>query len=132
MSLPRRGSFVLDASAVLAEAFGERGADAVHGAIPGGVVSTVNWSEVVQKSTSRGADVAPFLRRLQVSGLRLVPFSALHARTAAELWPTTRHFGISLADRACMALAIDLGLPILTADRRWTELDLPVAVESIR
>lgn len=44
----------------------------------------------------------------------------------------TKELGLSLADRACMALAVTLGLPLLTADRSWVEVDLPVEIRVIR
>ena len=56
-------------------------------------------------------------------------FSATQAEIAAGLWTSTREVGLSLADRACLALAIDLRAPVLTGDRAWR--DLPIGVEVI-
>jgi len=123
---------VIDSSALLAEVFGEPGADVVVRSLPGSVMSTVNWSEVAQKSSLRGLRTRPLRLRVQLGGLTLIPFSSQHAETAAALWPQASRYGISLADRACMALAIELGATIITANRRWAELDLPVPVEAIR
>jgi PIN domain nuclease of toxin-antitoxin system len=50
----------------------------------------------------------------------------------ADLRRPTSHLGLSLADRACLALALRLGLPIVTADRAWAELELAVQVQTIR
>lgn len=69
-----------------------------------------------------------------VSALRLdvVPFDAETALLAGRLRAVTRHLGLSLGDRACLALAIRENATALTADRNWTDLDLPCKVELIR
>lgn len=42
----------------------------------------------------------------------------------AELRPITKHFGLSLGDRACLALAIQENATVVTADRDWARLDI--------
>lgn len=123
---------VMDASAVLALVHAEPGSDVVRAAIEGAVISTVNWSEVCRSAASH--DVGPGVLRpkLLSLGLELVAFSELDAEATAELWPRTRSAGLSLADRACLALAQRLGRPALTADRSWLELNLGIEVRSIR
>jgi len=69
---------------------------------------------------------------LQALGLAVEPFSAGDADTAALLWPQTRHLGLSLADRACLSLALRLNLPVLTCDRIWAELTLPLRIQLLR
>lgn len=96
---------VLDASAVLAWMAGETGGDQVEALLDGGVISTVNWSEIWQKLDSRGADASRALSRLVVLGLRAEPLNAPDAVRAAQLWSLTRAAGLSLADRCCLALA---------------------------
>ena len=59
-------------------------------------------------------------------------FTPRQAETAARLWSRTRNHGLSLADRACLALAMDKTLPVLTADRAWSELDLDIEIQVIR
>jgi PIN domain nuclease of toxin-antitoxin system len=108
---------VLDASALLAVLFREVGFDAVP--LEDSAVSTVNWSEVVQVAARRDADVVGLGDALAAEGLVVVPFSAADAEAAAGLWPATRAAGLSLADRACLALARTYGVPALTADRAW-------------
>ncbi len=122
---------VLDASAVLAFLHRERGGDVAARHLVSAVVSTVNWSEVLQKALSRG--VAPArVRQLEMVGLELAQFTPLQAALAADLWFATRSAGLSLADRACLALGMDRHLPVLTADRRWSELGLDLEIASIR
>lgn len=119
-------SFVLDASAVLAWLRSEPGADTVEPLLSRAVISAVNGSEVAQKLAQHGAPVRMTLERLRVLGVEIEEFDAEDALAAAELWPPTRHKGLSLADRACLALARRLGLPAVTADAAWRELGIEV------
>src|SRR5207237_50256 len=125
---------VLDASAVIAllrrEPGRERVAELLSGPPP--TISAVNLSEVATKLAEDGlleGVVRASIHRLQ---LNAVPFDADMAYEAGFLRPLTRHLGLSLGDRACLALAQRLGLPAVTADRSWTALQLPVTVQVIR
>ncbi|WP_339097412.1 type II toxin-antitoxin system VapC family toxin [Deinococcus sp. VB343] len=122
---------VLDASAVLAWMKGETGAERVEAAL-GGYISTVNLAEVTTKSAELGYDPADIRLDLVCMGLRVVPFSAEHSDLAAKLRPLTRVAGLSLGDRACLALALSLGLPVLTADKAWASLEVGVTVDLLR
>ena len=128
------GAVVLDASAVLALLNNEAGAEVVMGRLEGASISSVNWSEVVQKAISLGVDKAPADMRedLAAVGLAVRDFSTTQAEIAAGLWMSTREVGLSLADRACLALAIDMRAPVLTGDRAWQGLALGVEVILIR
>jgi len=95
-------------------------------------MSSVNLCEVIQKAKQRGAEIAGFDEDLIELGIRIEPFSVQHALIAADLWQTTRTSGLSLADRACLALAVEQNAPVLTADRAWGEITLPAVVEVIR
>ena len=64
--------------------------------------------------------------------LRVVAFDEPQARAAARLRFLTRHIGLSLGDRACLALGDRLGCPVVTADRVWASLDVGVAIVVIR
>jgi PIN domain nuclease of toxin-antitoxin system len=123
---------VLDASALLAFFQDEPGGDAVEGVIATSVISSVNWSEVIQKSVANAVDVTGMRDELQALGLTIIAFSADQAEIAGCLWPQTQHKGLSLADRACLATAQQMGIPVLTADRAWTELGLPLDIRVIR
>lgn len=113
---------VLDASALLAFLQGELGAAEVQPLIEHARISAVNWSEVVQKSLVHGVAVDRVERRLLALGLAIEPFTAVDATLAAELWSITHAAGLSLADRACLALARRLGVPAMTTDRAWAPL----------
>lgn len=60
------------------------------------------------------------------------PLQLDDARMIARLWPRTRSVGLSLGDRACLATAHRLGLPTLTADTAWSELELDLEIQLIR
>ncbi len=123
---------VLDASALLAFLQDEPGNNAVEAVMADSVISTVNWSEVIQKSVASGVEVTGMRDDLQALGLVVVPFLVEHAELAGRLWPQTCQYGLSLADRACIATAQQLGAPVLTTDRVWAELDLTLEVRVVR
>jgi ribonuclease VapC len=125
-------SYVLDASALLALLQQEPGAETVAAMLHDASVSTVNWSEVLQKSLAQGIDTADMQTDFEALGVQFVPFSSLHSELAAQLWPQTKSFGLSLGDRACIALALDLQAIALTADLVWANLNVGVKVQLIR
>lgn len=129
---------VLDASALMAVLHAEDGASMVIEAIgEGAAVSVVNWAEVLSKLAEAGKDpeaAAAELRRAEGSrrALSIEPLTAADCVAVARLRPVTRRQGLSLADRACLALAERLGVPALTADRKWIEADVMAEVQLIR
>lgn len=128
--------YVLDASAILAVVFDEAGADAVLAlAQRGPLLSAVNWTEVLAKLVDHGLQVDEAIPRLADSGLldavHLVEFDTAQARATAELRQRTRSLGLSLGDRACLALALLRQASAVTTDRAW--LRVPgVAVTCVR
>jgi len=123
---------VLDASAALALLRREPGNEVVADLLDGAVISAVNWSEIVQKGLARGWPPTA-VEALRSAGVRVVPFTAEHAVRAAELWSATRTAGLSLADRACLAVtATTPDGEAVTADRAWAELDVDIPVQLIR
>ncbi|SEJ45657.1 PIN domain nuclease, a component of toxin-antitoxin system (PIN domain) [Deinococcus reticulitermitis] len=132
MSDPARPGYVLDASALIAYLNRERGGERVAPHLRGAFLSTVNLSEVMVRVVELGhqaQDVPEDVADLQVE---IVSFSPEHARLAAELRPATRALGLSLGDRACLALGLERGATVLTADRAWGELGAPHNIEVIR
>ena len=129
---------VLDASAFLAYLQDEPGADVVSDAISdGAAISTANLAEVLSRAAARGHDPQRLARQLTERGLLdgaivVEPLSSADAVEIARLRPLTRERGLSLADRACLALATRLELPAVTADTAWSQLELPVELRPIR
>ena len=125
-------SFVLDASALLAFLHDEPGGEVVSQVLEGASVSAVNWSEVLQKALQRNVDIEGMQQECTEVGVTFEPFTPQQAEIAAYLWPRGRNHGLSLADRACLALAMDKALPVLTVDRVWGALGLDIEVRVIR
>jgi len=123
---------VLDASAVLALYCDEPGAELVRATLPGGLLSAVNYAEVIGKCLDRGEAIDDVLRKIAATGVQIVVHDLLLARRTGELRPLTRRNGLSLADRACLALAERERMPVLTADRTWKSLDLDLDIRLIR
>jgi ribonuclease VapC len=123
---------VLDASALLALLQGEPGGDIVQKLVKTAVMSSVNWSEVIQKGLDRQVEVQGLRQELEALGFRIVPLSVEQAETTALLRSSTRHAGLSLGDRACLALAIELELPAITVDRAWKDLEIRVEIQVVR
>ncbi len=121
---------VLDASAVLAVMLDESGATAVE--LDGALVSTVNWTEVAQRLVPLGVEPRVLTARALASGLHIVPFDLEQAERAAALFVPTRAAGLSLGDRACLALGQVAGGQVVTADRAWVGLDVGVDVVLVR
>jgi len=123
---------VLDASALLAYLHQESGWERVRLALAGACIGAVNWCEVAQKASRNGLDVLRVRSLLQDMEMSIVPFTLDQAEIAAQLWQQTHPLGLSLADRACLALAMERQRPILTADRAWSELSLGLDIQFIR
>lgn len=123
---------VLDASAVLALINLEPGAELVAAALADGIIGAVNLAEVIAKLIDIG--MAEEEAWAEVADLvpTVVDFGPGLARRSAHLRSSTRGRGLSLGDRACLALAEQLGEPALTADRAWRDLPIPVEVRMIR
>ena len=126
------GKVVLDASALLALVNEEAGADTVLGAVPDSVISAVNLAEVIAKLTDHGLVEDETREVLVAFALEIVPFDEDLAFLVGHLYGPTRRHGLSLGDRACLALARKMRLPALTADRSWAKLDLGIDVRLIR
>ncbi|MCK9249770.1 MAG: type II toxin-antitoxin system VapC family toxin [Solirubrobacteraceae bacterium] len=132
-----RPPYVVDASAVIALLRDEPGAAEVERALAAvdttdptaALISTVNLAEVHQ---ALGPELPASLIGEVDSVIRPAAFSATHARGAAALREPTRDLGLSLADRACLALARSLDLTVLTADRPWARADVGVEIRLIR
>jgi ribonuclease VapC len=123
---------VLDASAVLALLFGEPGAEAVVDHITAGaVISTVNLAEVATVLLRNDRDPGTLLDPLRAQ-VDIVPFTDADAVTTAQLYPKVSARGLSLGDRACLALARRLDAPAVTAEHLWTDLDVDIRIETIR
>ncbi len=124
---------VLDASALLALLRREPGADVVEERMPAAVMSVANLAEVLGKAVDRGLDVATERHLVESLGIRFEPVTTDDAVVSAGLRSSAATSQVlSLGDRLCLALALRLDLPVLTADRVWADLDHGVDVQLVR
>jgi PIN domain nuclease of toxin-antitoxin system len=123
-------SWVLDASALLAYLHAEEGAAEVADAVAQtAAISAANWAEMLSKAAEVGSSPSRLAADLEEQGLLhglidVIPLTATDALAIAELRVPTKERGLSLGDRASLALALRLRLPVLTADRSWAKLEL--------
>ena len=110
---------VLDSSAVLAHIFDEPGADVVEAALPGALLCSVNLAEVVSKLHDRGLTDDEIKAALQTVDFEVVDFDRKLAVISGELRKETRHLGLSLGDRACLAVARQRSIVAFTTDAAW-------------
>ena len=125
-------SLLFDSCAVLAAILAEPGGEEAHDAMDLGHISIINLCEVLSKLTGSGIEIEAAEAMVSRFELRVRAFRDGHARETARLRPLTMRQGLSFGDRACLAHALIDGLPVMTADRRWAELDLGIDIRLIR
>jgi ribonuclease VapC len=123
---------VLDASAFLAVIHAERGSDTVAAQLDDAVICSVNFAEVITKIVERGASIEQARKKLALLDVPVIDFDMALAERTGTLRAETKSYGLSLGDRACLALAEREGVKAMTSDRRWAEAGLKIAVELIR
>jgi ribonuclease VapC len=126
---------VLDSSALLAILHVEPGAEIFTkkiGLLESAAMSSVNVAEVYGKLVGRGIGPEDAWEAVIAPIPEILDFDAEQAKIAGSLLPQTRSLGLSLGDRACLALGIALKAPIYTADRAWKDLRLTVSIHVIR
>ena len=123
---------VFDSSALLAYILNETGFESLLFVIQRAVISTVNLAEVRTKLIELG-DRTPAMVDIAVQDIRRVdPFTEEAAIATANLRTMTSHAGLSLGDRACLALAMSLGVDVYTADRAWSNVNVGCRIHMIR
>jgi len=126
------GEIVFDASAALTILKREEGAERAKAALDRAIICTVNVAEVQSKLIDAGLDRQSAWASIAILGCRTIPFDESLAFQAGSLVAVTRPYGLSLGDRACLALALARKAPVYTTDRAWTQLGLDLKVEVIR
>lgn len=110
----------------------EPGTDLVFRHARNPVVSTVNLAEAQAKLVKRGMPTEDAWRAALAFCHEVIPFDQEQARVTGEIVPFTAPLGLSLGDRACLALAILMKLPVYTSDRVWKKLPLEVEIRLLR
>lgn len=123
---------VFDASAVMALLREEPGGKTAESYLSRAVICAVNLSEVIAKLIKHGMPEKIAIDVVSSLGLRIVDFDQDMAYRTAVLIAATEKAGLSLGDRACLAMAQKLKLPAITADRSWNKLDLNCEIKLVR
>ncbi len=124
---------VLDASALLAVLNDEPGSDKLTPELLSiATSSTVNLAEVQSKLVDRGISPDRAWAATMTPIAEAIPFTSEQAKAAGSLIAETRALGLSLGDRACLALGLALKAPVYTADRSWKNLKLGLHIHVIR
>jgi PIN domain nuclease of toxin-antitoxin system len=124
---------VLDASAILAIIFQEKGNDKLTDEMMDrAVASTVNLAEVQSKLLQKGFDPDEAWEDTLSLVAAAKPFTREQAKIAGTLTAKTQKYGLSLGDRSCLALAIALKAPVYTAEQIWKDLKVGVPIHVIR
>lgn len=123
---------VLDAAAVIALVCREPGGEQVADYLPGALISTVNLAEVFSKAADKGLTLDALKWAVRSLQLQVVPFDEEAALLVGSLREATRAAGLSLGDRACLALGLLEKLPVVTTEKAWRSVPLGVEVRLIR
>jgi ribonuclease VapC len=123
---------VLDASVLLAAILEEPGHEAVLELSDPALLSAVNLAEARSRLVDHGFDRKAIDTSIGLFNMTIIDFDAELADISADLRPSTRSAGLSLGDRACLALAQKRGAVALTADRAWARIDVPVEIRVVR
>ena len=124
--------FVLDASAVLARLHDEPGAEIVRAALPTACMSAVNYAEAISKLIDEGLPFAEAGNVIDRLYCEVIEADKSRSALVGSMRDATRRAGASMGDRFCLQLGRELGVPVLTTDRRWKDLDVGVEVVVIR
>ena len=125
--------FVLDSSAVLAYLHKETGWQIVEQILQTAdcLISTVNYSEIISKLVEKGLPIDAICNALDALNLKLIDFDNILSMSAGLLIVRTKPAGLSLGDRACLALAKHHNIPVLTADKAWKKIDIGVSIKTL-
>lgn len=123
---------VFDSSVVLAVLYGEPGSDLVISRMRGALLSSVNLIEVHTKLLLNGMPRDAARKKIEQIRCEVCPLVEQHVRLASEMVFQTRPLGLSLGDRACLALGIERGATVFTTDRAWSSLSLGIEIQVIR
>ena len=102
--------------------------DVIEGAVMGAVNFAEVWTKLHDFGLSDDPRVSPVLALLS----RIEPFTESQAKHAADLRTMTRRDGLSLGDRACLALALEMGADVYTADHAWSRIAVGCSIHLIR
>ena len=131
--MPRMAEAVIDASALLAFLKGEKIAlRKLEEILPRSLISSVNYCEVATILGGLGMPEDIIEEVVEETVSKIISFDASQALRAADLRELTKPYGLSLGDRACLALGLTHKLPVYTADKIWSKIPIDIPIELIR
>ena len=125
-------AIVFDSSVVIAILKQSPGFSTAESSISDALISTVNMSEVATYLARNSVPKDTIQEVLASFPIQVVPFEESLAIQTGCLYSSCKHLGLSLGDRACLALAMSRKMPVLTADRVWSKLDLGISIQVLR
>ncbi len=125
-------TMVFDSSVLIALFKQEPGCETAENSLNDALISTVNLAEVASYMARNSVPSETIHEALAAFPIEIVPFETEQALIAGCLYRSCKHLGLSLGDRACLALAKSHNLPVLTADRVWSKLDIGISIQTIR
>ncbi|AFZ35935.1 PilT protein domain protein [Stanieria cyanosphaera PCC 7437] len=123
---------VFDGSVLIAILRQEPGSEVGEQFLNEALISTVNLAEVTTYLARNSVPPETIKEALAAFPIEVVPFDRDQGLIAGYLYPACKSLGLSLGDRACLALAKSKSLPVLTADKAWLKLEIDISVKSIR
>ena len=123
---------VFDSSVLIAILRQEPGSEVGERSLNEALISTVNLAEVATYLARNDVPPETIKEALAAFPIEVVPFDREQGLIAGCLYPACKSLGLSLGDRACLALAKSKSLPVLTADKAWLELEVGMSIQSIR
>jgi PIN domain nuclease of toxin-antitoxin system len=123
--MQKNNKILLDTSAIIALIKKEKGYQVVDDILATSAISTVNFSELIAALAREGVSAEDIDSITENIIPDIIPFDHETSIVAGKLITTTNSKGLSLGDRACIATALQLDLPVYTADKIWAELDIP-------
>jgi PIN domain nuclease of toxin-antitoxin system len=123
--MQKNNKILLDTSAIIALIKKEKGYQIVDDILATSAISTVNFSELIAALVREGVSSEDIDEITENIIPDIIPFDHETSIVAGKLITTTNSKGLSLGDRACIATALQLDLPVYTADKIWAELDIP-------
>lgn len=124
--------YILDASAVLASIYQEKGKDIVDALISEACISSVNATEVILNLVDKGMPHERAIEAFNLLHLEVIDFSYEYTPKAASIRAQAKKLGLSLGDICCLAMGIVLGNMVVTADKQWVNLKAGVKIKLIR
>jgi PIN domain nuclease of toxin-antitoxin system len=120
--------YVLDSSAIIALLKGESGIATITKYRGDYLISSVIFAEAAAWFVFSGVSRLEAERLVRSAVDEIAPFEEEDVASLLKFAAAAREHGLSLADMVCLSLAIKEKIPVITSDKAWKKLKLPVEV----